>query len=117
MTVPVDIINEILSDAHAKLVELNSDTDVAVKYYTARMERLIKELNAEYVYIKYRFTEYDNWDYAKFDKSWFDSMDKDELEETVMSYPENMWMHDSWRTYSISYEICSRDEYQKIKGY
>lgn len=116
MSVPIDIVNEILSDAHFKLSELPND-DLTVKYFVARVERLIKELNAEYVYIKYRFSEYDNWDHAKFEKSWFDSMDKDELEETVMSYPENVWMQDSWRTYSITYEICTRDEYQKIKGF
>ena len=117
MAVPTDIINEILSDAHAKLLELPAESDAAVKYYTIRMERLIKELNAEYVYIKYKFSEHDKWDYAKFEKSWFETMDHDDLEDEVMNYPENAWMHDSWRSYSITYEKCTMQEYQKIKGY
>jgi len=116
MEVPLDIINELLSEAHSKLSVLPQD-DPAAKYFTVAVKRLINELNAQYIYIRYKFTASDEWDYAKFEKSWFDEMGDDDIEEEVTNYPENSWMHDSWRTYSITYEICTRDEYEKIKGF
>lgn len=114
-----DIINSVLGDAISKLDELSQD-DTEVKYFTKRLHNLVNELNLEYVYFKYRFSEYDKWDYAKFDTRYFGILTEDgndDLEDEVLNFPENRWMRDSWKTYSITYEICTRAEYEKIKGF
>lgn len=114
-----DIINSILGDAISKLDELPQD-DTEVKFFTRRLHNLVNELNLEYVYFKYRFSEHDKWDYAKFDTKFFECLTEDgddELEDEVLSFPQNHWMRDSWRTYSISYEICTRSEYESVKGF
>lgn len=114
-----DVISSVIGDAISKLDELPSD-DAEVKHFSRSLHNLYKELNMEYVYFKYRFTEYDSWEYSKFEKIYFECLTKDgkdDLEEEVLDFPLNQWMRNSWRTYSITYEICSRSEYEKIKGF
>lgn len=114
-----DVISSIIGDCISKMDELPQD-DVEVKYFTKSLHNLFNELNMEYVYFKYKFSEHDDWEYAKFDKRYFECLTKDgddELEEEVLNFPGNTWMRDSWRSYSITYEICSRSEYEKIKGF
>lgn len=108
-------INNILKHTLEKLKQ--EPSTYKSEYVIKSISTLLQEINAEYVYIKYQVSYHNDFEYYKFEKSWFDTISADDIEEHIFSFPEWDWIHDSWRSYSINYQICSSDEYHRNKGF
>ena len=108
-----DKINSLLNNTLSE-IKLLDENDHEVRFVKESIDRVIRQLNTEYVYLKYIFSSHSEWEYLKLEKKYFNP---DDLREIILELPEWSWMKTHYRDYSLSYEICTREEYEEKNGF